>query len=533
MLPPDADKQLASVSGVVMSTSGSPIAQAQVILLPMAPMAPGAGSPQAVQSRSVASDTAGKFAIDKVPPGSYRLYIAHPVYLNPETTPRVIALTAGQRVDDLSIKLSEPAIVTGRAVDEDGDPVPHANAQVIRNAYSGGIRRFEVVAQADSGDNGEFKIARVPAGRYIIKVDNQPTWTVNERAPTTAAKPGQKVYIPAGGYYGGASRTPIDIAPGQTVPVGVIKMPNRLQLHVRGKVLGGDPAALAGARVTRIQTAGGGIPWSYGADIRKDGSFDMSNMWPGPITIGVYSRNLGILGWTAIDIGQEDMEGVALSAAAAPMSGVIHVEGAETSAAPPKMPTRVTLTSMGALAVITVNGPVNADGSFTIPMAAPGLYSVELTGLPAGSYLKTMSFNRTASPAQLIAWRGADSGALELGVSRKAAKLTGKVVDGDSKPVEGTVTLVPVPPQPGIRRLYPTAKADLQGAFQFPSVTPGTYKVYAWEDIESSAHWDENFIRPFESRGESIQVDEGGSATVSLKRISSAEMMDTLTKAGL
>ncbi|MGA3096199.1 MAG: hypothetical protein ABSF25_07065 [Bryobacteraceae bacterium] len=29
-------------------------------------------------------------------------------------------------------------------------------------------------------------------------------------------------------------------------------------------------------------------------------------------------------------------------------------------------------------------------------------------------------------------------------------------------------------------------------------------------------------------RGESIQVDEGGSATVSLKRISSAEMTDTL-----
>jgi hypothetical protein len=95
------------------------------------------------------------------------------------------------------------------------------------------------------------------------------------------------------------------------------------------------------------------------------------------------------------------------------------------------------------------------------------------------------------------------------------------------------LTLVPVPPQPGIRRLYPTVKADDQGAFRFPSVTPGTYKVYGWEDIESSAHWDVDFIRPFESRGEAVQVDEGGSATVSLKRISSAEMMDTLTKAGL
>ena len=531
--PADADKQLASVSGVIMNTAGTPVSQAQVMLLPIAPMGPGAGSPQAVQSRSVASDTAGKFAFDKVPPGSYRLYITHPIYLNPETTPRVIALTASQQVDDISIKLLEPATVTGRAVDEDGDPVPHANAQVIRNAYSGGIRRFDVVARADSGDNGEFTITRVPAGRYIILVDNQPSWTATDRAPITAAKPGQKVYIPAGGYYGGLSRAPIDIAAGQTVPVGVIKMPNRLQLHVRGKVLGGDPAVLAGARVTRIQTAGGAIPWSYGADIRKDGSFDMSNMWPGSITIGVYSRNLGILGWTAITVGQEDLEGVTLSASAAPIGGVIHVEGAETSADPPKMPSRVTLTSMGALAVITVNGPVNADGSFTIPMAAPGLYSVELTGLPAGAYLKTMSFSRTPSPAQLIDWRGADSGALELGVSRKAATLQGNLVDGDGKPVAGTVTLVPVPPQPGIRRLYPTVKADDQGAFRFPSVTPGTYKVYGWEDIESSAHWDVDFIRPFESRGEAVQVDEGGSATVALKRISSAEMMDTLTKAGL
>jgi hypothetical protein len=550
--PADADKQLASVSGVVTSTSGNPVSQAQVMLLPAAPPAPSAGSPQPVQNRSVSSDaagkfvfdqpvqvrsvtsdTAGKFVFDKVPPGSYRVYVSHPVYFNPETTPRVLTLTAGQRVDDISVKLMEPATVSGRAVDEDGDPVPRANAQVIRNAYSRGIRRFEVVARADSGDDGEFRITRVPAGRYIIKVDNQPTWANNERAPISAAKPGEKVYIPAGGYYGGASRTPIDIAPGQTVAVGVIKMPNRLQLHVRGKVLGGDPAVLAEARVTRIQTADSSIPWMYGADIRKDGSFDMSNMWPGPITIGVYSRKLGILGWTAITLSEEDLEGVALSASAAPISGVIHVEGAETSADPPKMPARVTLTSMGALAVITVNGTVNADGSFTIPMAAPGLYSVELTGLPAGSYLKTMALSRTGSPDQLIDWRGADGGALELGVSRKAATLVGNLVDDDGKPVEGTVTLVPVPARPGIRRLYPTAKADAQGAFQFPSVTPGSYKVYAWEDIESSAHWDVDFIRPFESLGESIQVDEGGSASVSLKRISSAAMLDTLTKAGL
>jgi protocatechuate 3,4-dioxygenase beta subunit len=226
----DIEKQLGGVSGVILTTSHEAVSKAVVALIQSNPQAPVASSAQGAQTRTVSSDAAGKFSFDRVPPGFYRLYVSHPVYLNPEAL-RPLTLTAGQHVSDISVELMEPATVTGLAVDEEGDPVSRANVQVIRNAYRGGIRRFDVIARVDSGDNGEFTIKRVPAGRYIIKADNQPTWTGTERAPVPAAKPGEKVYIPAGGYYGGLTSdtaTPIDIAPGQTVAVGKIKMPNRL-----------------------------------------------------------------------------------------------------------------------------------------------------------------------------------------------------------------------------------------------------------------------------------------------------------------
>jgi beta-lactamase regulating signal transducer with metallopeptidase domain len=538
--PADADKQLASVSGVVMSTSGTPVAQAQVILLPTAPPAPSAGSPQPIQNRSVTSDAAGKFVIDKIPPGAYRMLVSHPLYVSAPAEPgsmigTALTLTAGQRMADITVKLMEPGTVSGRVVDEDDDPVVGARIEVDRYAYSNGRRRLSTVAAASSGDDGEFKVGRVPAGTFIVKTGSQPHWTVGERAPIPADKPGQTPYNPNNTFYGGnnlsTSAAPVNIAPGQDVTLGVIKMRNQPSPHVRGKVVG-DMSLLAGARVVRLPTdAGGALPWSYASDIQKDGSFDMANMYhtvPGDaVSIGVYNMKLGgVLAWTTITVRPEGEEGVTLSVAAAPLSGTVRIEGSAPDAPTPSM--RITLAATGAVAVITQSAAVNPDGSFRIPLLAAGRYAVEMSGLPAGSYVKSVKLTGNGSPDLGLDWRGASSGALEVIVSPKAASLDGTVHDDDDNPVAGTVTLVPVPLRPGHASLYPTATADAQGHFSFPSITPGQYKVYAWEEIEPTAHRDPELTKQFESRGESIDVGEGGHATVSLKRSTAAEMRDAL-----
>lgn len=542
-VPADADKQLASVSGVVMTTAGTPISQAQVMLLPTAPPTPTAGAMQQVRALQALSGADGKFVLDKAPPGVYRLLVSHPVYVNPSApTPSgyisgsTLTLAAGDRKDDVTVNMVESGMVSGRVVDEDDDPVVGAKIEVDRYTYSNGRRRLSTVASASSGDDGEFTVSRAPAGTYIVKTGGQPHLTVGERAPIPADKPGQTPYNPNETFYGGdylsTSATPVNIAPGQNVPLGVIKMRNRPSPHVRGKVVG-DFSLLAGARVVRLPTdAGGAMPWSYASDIQKDGSFDMANMYrtaPGDaVSIGVYRMQLGLLAWTTITVRPAGEEGVVLSVAAAPLSGTVHIEGAEATPTPPMAPMRIALAATGAVAVITKSAAVNSDGSFRIPLLAAGRYAVEMSGLPAGSYVKSVQLTGNGSADLGLDWRGASSGTLEVTISPKAAALDGTVHDDDDNPVAGTVTLVPVPPRPGHASLYPTATADAQGHFSFPSITPGQYKVYAFEEIEPTAHWDPELIKQFESRGESIDVGEGGHATVSLKRSTAAEMRDAL-----
>jgi len=218
------------------------------------------------------------------------------------------------------------------------------------------------------------------------------------------------------------------------------------------------------------------------------------------------------------------------------LSGKITVEGADAAKpADPNSPVRyrIQLTAVDIPATIQMGAMTKPDGSFTTSALAPGKYIADIAGLPAGSYLKSLRMAGVDVLDDDLYWSADPGRTLEAVISPKAATLDGIVRDEDGNPVTGTVTLVPVPARPGHGRLYPSTTADQQGKFSFPSVPPGAYKVYAWEDIDSTAHWDPNYVRPFESRGESAEVTEGGHASVSLKLIPAAVMRAALRKAGL
>jgi hypothetical protein len=42
------------------------------------------------------------------------------------------------------------------------------------------------------------------------------------------------------------------------------------------------------------------------------------------------------------------------------------------------------------------------------------------------------------------------------------------------------------------------------------TVVPGKYTVYAWEDVETGAWFDPDFLKTFESWGAKVEVPEGG-----------------------
>jgi len=553
---PDAVKQLGSISGVVTTTSGTAIAKAQVSLLPSSSGTPIAAALSVVyqapsprmQSRSVATGDDGAFAFDMLTPGSYRLMVTHPSYLDtgglglgagPSSARAPVPVAAGQRVEDVRIELVEPGTVSGRVVDEDDDPVAQAAIDVTRFVYSDGKRRLSATAGTSSNDNGDFKITRIPPGTYIVKTRTLPSG-LNARTPIPAAKPGH-LYNPNETYYGdtriAGDAAPVKVDAGQNVALGVIRMRNRALPTVRGKVTG-DLSLLADAHVGFLlpDVGGGGIPSRYIADIQKDGSYAVANLWESAagdaVTIGVESRKLGLLAFTTIAVRAEGEEGVVLNVAAAPLSGSVRMEddpaAPQGSALQPLPPMQVRLRALGQVAVITSTAAVKPDGSFAIPLLAAGLYAAEVSGLPTGSYVKSVKLNGKESREQGVDWAGPGSGPLEVLISRRAAVLDGTVKDADGNPVSGTVTLVPVPPRPGHPSLYPTATADEHGFFGFGALTPGTYQVYAWEEIEPTAHWDPRFMDRFATRAETVEVGESGHATVSLKRTTAAEEREVL-----
>jgi protocatechuate 3,4-dioxygenase beta subunit len=545
----DADKKLATLAGAVIGGSG-PVANANVLLSQVyTPGAPGIAT--RISAPGVArTDAAGNFSFERLAPGPYMLRVNHPAYVPAvygapaglySSGGTVLTLTEGQHMTGITVRLIEPGTVTGRVVDEDGDPLAHAKVEVLRRIHYNGRPQVADAAVDNSADDGSFKVTGVPPGRYYFRVAGQPSWSGSERAPVAAVKPGQKELRPGSTYLGGttewAGATLIDVGPAQNLMLGNVKMLNETWVHVRGKVTG-DPALIAGARVVRMtREPTTGSTWSYGADIQKDGSFDMANMWSSRFTIAVLNQRNEYLGSTPIAIGHDHLENVVIDASAAPFSGAVRMEGVEAAAPAARAGGaplgQVVLTNFEGPSVVRAAARVNPDGFFTIPHLGPGKYVADVTGLPPGSYLKALRLGGADALDQGLYWGPNDVRTLEAVISAKAAVLEGVAQDEDGKPAPGSmITLIPVPPRFGHARLYPSVTADQQGRFRFLSVTPGVYKVYAWEQIDDTGHWDTDYIRPFEGQGERVELEEGGHGTATPKRISAAVMQEALRKAG-
>ena len=72
--------------------------------------------------------------------------------------------------------------------------------------------------------------------------------------------------------------------------------------------------------------------------------------------------------------------------------------------------------------------------------------------------------------------------------------------------------------------MFKSTTTDQAGAFSFRGLTPGKYKVYAWEEIENGAHQDPDFLRRWGGKAADVEVKESSANTVTVVRISAADM---------
>jgi hypothetical protein len=61
------------------------------------------------------------------------------------------------------------------------------------------------------------------------------------------------------------------------------------------------------------------------------------------------------------------------------------------------------------------------------------------------------------------------------------------------------------------------------GRFTLPYVQPGTYRLYAWEDLEEAQRYDPELMKKWEGNSVVVTVKENGSEQVTLRQIPSTD----------
>jgi uncharacterized surface anchored protein len=70
-------------------------------------------------------------------------------------------------------------------------------------------------------------------------------------------------------------------------------------------------------------------------------------------------------------------------------------------------------------------------------------------------------------------------------------------------------------------QLYKTVVTQNTGSFTITGVAPGEYKLFAWESAPNTAWMDAEFLAPYETRGQTVNIGATATTTVDLRLIPS------------
>jgi len=493
---------------VTNSVTGAPVAKATVTLVRDLP------SDDGERRYSALSDADGKFAIEKVTAGEYRLLPSHAGFIaveygakRPERRGTVLKFAGEQELKDVEVRLVPHGVLIGRVVDADGDPVESAQVQLLRQQYVDGKKTLTTVRSVYTNDLGEYRAVGLVAGKYWLYAE----WP---RGPISGAT---EDYIPS--YYvsatDAAAAVPIEVSAGTQARAGDIQLRKARTAIVKGRVVlrlagtSGRPSVAAYRIVGHNNRAASSFR-RVEANVNAAGEFELRDLTPGSyrLTAAIAKAGIGMVSAPAtVEVGGSKIEGVVLEIDDfLTVTGQLRVEDdAKLNASSP-------ITVRLRRGEGNDRGRVEDDRTFRIRTVGRGRYQVVVDGLPAGFYVKSVRAGEADVTYNELDLTAGAPQMLDILVSTKAATVSGTVTDSDGKPAAGaTVVLAPKEKE----RPYPQIWSDQFGRFTFTSVIPGEYTVYAWEEVEPTAWMDPEFMK--DVKGEAVTVGEGASASVGVK----------------
>ena len=505
----------ALVAGVVVDeATGAPVRKAVVELFQLGE---GRASAQDV------SDAQGRFGFSNLPPGKYRLrgtkegYAPKMLGANHSGHPGVIlTLAAGDARWNLRLAIPPFGAITGRVTDADGDPLPYAQLEILQQGWQRGKAQWQNRGAATTDNRGEYRLESVPAGKYLVMASRTDGGTM----------PGDRSSF-AMEIYPGTDRVskaaPVQVTPGREVNGIDFSLVPRPTVAVKGHV-NAPPELPENMPVNLLlfprDDFGRGHPWE-GAAFGKDRTIQMQETAPGPYRLVASASNDGAAWRSVTDVEVTD-GGEELSVPLYPgvaLSGSVTVEG---PGAEQNKSFNVTLVPGDGLPPgdALPQTKTGTDGSFTLSNVVMGIWDINVTPIPKGGYLKSMTLGDQDVLTEDMTITPATSAPLKIVVSTRGAKVSGDIEsEGAAAGKQAIAFLAPEGKFSRVLSFYRRVLADEKGHFEMQGIDPGTYRIYAFEELGVDGWQDPEFLKRFAGRGEAVTLAEGQTAEVKPKLI--------------
>src|SRR5262249_27905753 len=135
-------------------------------------------SPAIREGRSTTTGPDGLYEFKELPASRYTVTVSKGSYVTlaygqtrPMQQGRPIELGENQALDKVDVALPRGAVITGRVIDEFGEPVADANVMPMQQRFLPGGRRLTPMGRNSStNDAGEFRIFGLAPGQYYVGV---------------------------------------------------------------------------------------------------------------------------------------------------------------------------------------------------------------------------------------------------------------------------------------------------------------------------------------------------------------------------
>jgi protocatechuate 3,4-dioxygenase beta subunit len=555
-----------SITGrVVTADTGRPLKRAQVMI-----SGTGRGG------RGATTDDQGVYSITSLSAGSYTVSASKNGFVDaiygqrrPLQPGTPIQLLDNQQATNIDLRLIRGGVITGRVLDEDGEPLMRAVVSIQRYQYLQGNRQLTPAGADQTDDRGVYRVFGLPAGDYYVSASVSGLGQIVGRGLQQLAM-GAGAFGPGGGrggrggfgaldeveasgyaptYYPGvvaaSEAGKVAVGPGQEV-AGIDFQIQLVPFATVGGIVGGAPnnggitVTLAPQDTNARGPLGGTI---MNGRTAQDGSFSIRNVPPGRYLAIARSggrQNDQRIGVQPVVVNGQNIGGLTISLQPEiTVSGNIIVDSAGTPAPTDYSAFRIDAPEVNPLPAsggpagrgggpFGTSGRASTNGSFSVPNLVPGRHYVRISGqgltqgLTTGTQwsLKAVlagGADVTDSGIDLKPGENVDN--LTIVLTDRLTSITGTVRDVTGTPVPALTVIAFAADQQywtAQSRWIQAGRTDQNGTYHLRGLPPGDYLLLVSDTVEQGEWFDPSFLEQMRNAATRMTLAEGGQKTLDL-----------------